>query len=357
MDSITQFTLGAAVGVAVGGRKLGPRKAALAGGLLGTIPDLDVFIPLGDPVADFIYHRGPTHSLFVHALVTPIFGEGLRRLFAGLRDHWRTAWAMVFLCFTTHAIIDWMTVYGTRILWPLPADAFALGTFFIIDPLYTIPLLILVIWALTRAAWSKAMAIGVTMALGLSTLYGGWSVLAQAKARSQAEAYLAEHNIAVDRMMVTPTPFNTFFWRAIAVTNEHYINVYVPLLGGEPQAYRHPRGGLSPECLPEIEQFALLHEFADGFVKTEIIDGQLWVRDLRMGSTPSYVFSFIVADRDNNGFRAIPPQQIRSSRETTANDWAWLQSGILGEPIVRNTEASTALALNSTLAPQTQASC
>ena len=62
MDSLTQLTLGAAVGEAVLGRQVG-RRAALWGALLGTLPDLDVFLPLGDAVRDFTYHRGPSLSL------------------------------------------------------------------------------------------------------------------------------------------------------------------------------------------------------------------------------------------------------------------------------------------------------
>jgi inner membrane protein len=81
MDSITQFVLGAAVSTACLGKKIGPRKAALVGGLLGTVPDLDVLIPFADPVDSFVYHRGWTHSVFVHALAAPVFGELLVRLF------------------------------------------------------------------------------------------------------------------------------------------------------------------------------------------------------------------------------------------------------------------------------------
>ena len=59
------------------GPRIGPRKAVLVGAVLGTAPDLDVFVPLGDPVSDFVLHRGPTHSLIVQALVTPLFAEPL----------------------------------------------------------------------------------------------------------------------------------------------------------------------------------------------------------------------------------------------------------------------------------------
>ena len=86
MDSVTQFTLGAAVGAALLGKRMGPRSGIIIGGLLGTLPDLDVFIPAADPVASFIGHRGPTHSLIVHTLVTPFISEALVRSFATLRN-------------------------------------------------------------------------------------------------------------------------------------------------------------------------------------------------------------------------------------------------------------------------------
>ncbi len=56
MDSITQIALGAAVSEAVMQNKVG-RKAALWGAICGTIPDLDVLIPMGNAVKDFTYHK------------------------------------------------------------------------------------------------------------------------------------------------------------------------------------------------------------------------------------------------------------------------------------------------------------
>ena len=106
MDSLTQFALGAGVGLAVLSRRIGPRRAALTGGVLGTLPDLDVLFPFDDPVDSFILHRGATHSFFVHALATPIFGEILVRLFKDLREERLRCYLAVYLIFVTHAVID-----------------------------------------------------------------------------------------------------------------------------------------------------------------------------------------------------------------------------------------------------------
>ena len=68
MDSVTQIVLGSAVGHAVLGRQAG-RRAALWGAVCGTLPDLDVLVPLADPVAAFTYHRSASHSLII---LTPV---------------------------------------------------------------------------------------------------------------------------------------------------------------------------------------------------------------------------------------------------------------------------------------------
>ncbi len=70
MDSLTQALLGASVQGALLGRWQG-RKALLYGAALGTLPDLDVLIDYGDPVAEMTYHRGFSHSLLVLGALQP----------------------------------------------------------------------------------------------------------------------------------------------------------------------------------------------------------------------------------------------------------------------------------------------
>lgn len=64
MDSLSQLALGAAVGIAVMGRRTALWKAALWGGVCGTLPDLDAFIDHGDAIADMTLHRANSHALF-----------------------------------------------------------------------------------------------------------------------------------------------------------------------------------------------------------------------------------------------------------------------------------------------------
>ena len=96
MDSLTQVVLGASV-AAVCVPQVAKRKAAVIGAVLGTLPDLDVLINYGDAVANFTYHRGFSHSLFVlfpfaillwALLKKPISPLKMRQCRGFLPSHW-----------------------------------------------------------------------------------------------------------------------------------------------------------------------------------------------------------------------------------------------------------------------------
>ena len=113
MDSVTQLVLGAAVGEATLGRKIGNR-ALLWGAALGTLPDLDVFIPLGDVVSDFTYHRSASHSLFMLALLTPLLAWVATRIHPDTRALFKRWMLAIYLIFVTHVLLDSLTAYGRR---------------------------------------------------------------------------------------------------------------------------------------------------------------------------------------------------------------------------------------------------
>jgi len=91
MDSLTQITLGAAVGEVVLGRKVGNR-AMLWGAIGGTIPDLDVFANLStDPIGALAFHRSISHSVTFAALAPVALGWLAWRLYeqGPTRAWWR----------------------------------------------------------------------------------------------------------------------------------------------------------------------------------------------------------------------------------------------------------------------------
>ncbi|MEP4768492.1 MAG: metal-dependent hydrolase [Roseibium sp.] len=340
MDSLTQFVLGAAVSTACLGRKIGPRKAALLGGLLGTLPDLDVFIPFDDPIDTFVYHRGWTHSIFVHALAAPLIGEALVRLIKGLRDCRWLVYITVYLCLATHAIIDAMTVYGTRIFWPLYADPVGVGSVFIIDPFYTLPLLAIVIWALFRKDWSGLLGRWTAAVLTITTGYMVLSYGIQRQVEAETRQVFEKAGIAPQQVYAIAAPFNILLWKVIGLEDQKYHNLYVSLLDGvdQPTIYSHERRPDLVACLQESAAFQKLDWFSDGFYKAEQINDNVIISDLRMGLTPGYAFRFIIGEVDGDTVREIPPLRDPRSLSVDAADFTWLWTRLLGKPSIRLAE-------------------
>lgn len=345
MDSLTQIVLGSAVSVAISGRRIGPRKAALLGAGLGTLPDLDVLIRHADPVSNFILHRSWSHSLLVHAVLTPVLGEIVTRAFKGLREHRVAAYATVFLCLTTHALLDAMTVYGTQLLWPLDKTPYGVGSIFIIDPFYTLPLLAVMIWALSVKSFGAGLKRATLGALALSTAYLGWSWTAQQIADTKARQALAEAGLKATSVLATPTPFNTLFWRTIALDGPVYYNIYQPLFAGIEAARIHIHRRLAPNgpCLDAIPGGRAIATFSKGYYRTQTDRDGLRIADLRMGLTPNFVFDFKIAERAGEDWKAILPERVRSDR-SAPGDLAWLFSGMLGSRNDRAAEADSLFA-------------
>ncbi|MCM0021204.1 MAG: metal-dependent hydrolase, partial [Tagaea sp.] len=178
MDSLSQAALGAAVGYAVGGKRLG-RAALAAGAIAGTIPDLDTFALLPfDAFASWTHHRGISHSLFFGLVAGPALGWAVwrwnraRRPFEPAGEEEALGdWMRVFtLGLVTHPLLDWFTIYGTQLLAPFSTARFALPGLGIIDPGYTLPLLIGIACALARPAAAGAR-MAILAAIAASTLY------------------------------------------------------------------------------------------------------------------------------------------------------------------------------------------
>lgn len=340
MDSVTQFALGAAVGAAMLGPRIGMRKAAVIGGLMGTVPDLDTFIPSADPVQAFTSHRGASHSLIIQALATPVFAEPLVRLFRDLRDRRILTYAAVYLMFATHALIDAMTVYGTRLLWPLSDTPYGVGSIFIIDPVYTLPLLAVTLWALLLNPVSARYKRWLVGALCISTLYMAGTAGLQKLTERRAADWLAANNLKADRVLSIPAPFSVLFWRTIVIDGGRYLNLYTSVLGDGISVYVHPRHPELEGCLAASPSFRDVAAFSKGFYRMEETDGKIIFSDLRMGLTPQYVFRFQLGEIRDGAATPLPAPMREPTVRGAPGDLQWLWIGIRGGTAVRQAEAT-----------------
>lgn len=314
MDSLSQIVLGGAVAAAIAPPRH-RRAALLAGAALGTLPDLDslpIALFTDDPVALMTWHRSASHSLFV----LPLLGWALWALFRRrggrvAQAPWRWLWA-IQLALVTHPLLDAFTVYGTQLFWPLPVRPTMWSSLFIVDPLYTIWLLVACVAAFflrERVAAQRALVAGLV----LSTAYVGWSLLAKAVVDREAGRALAGMGLADAPRFSTPTPLNTVLWRVVAMTPSGYVEGFRSLADDGPMRFTgYPSNVQALAQARDVPAVRRLAWFNHGFMRTRAAGGELVLSDLRMGSEPDYVFNFVVASAGPDGtWRAIPPREVQ----------------------------------------------
>lgn len=312
MDNLTHALASGALCalIAPPGRR---RAALLVGAVLGNVPDIDVFWPYPDPVAAFSEHRGPTHSLFVLPFVALLAWLVLRWRWSAVREApWRWLVACV-LAACLHPLLDAFTVYGTQLFWPLDRAPTMWSSIFIIDPLFTLPLLVgfVLAWRLRERARA---GFWLGTALAASALYLGWTLLAKHTLESGVRAGLAQQGHGASQVLTVPTPLNSVLWRIVVMRSDgrQFYEGYHSFLSGattplDPYVSQ-------PELLdPLLDAPAVrrLQWFTSGWLGVSEEDGKVLMTDLRMGAHPDYVFRFVVGERRDGRIAPVdPPQQL-----------------------------------------------
>jgi inner membrane protein len=181
---------------------------------------------------------------------------------------------------------------------------------FIIDLAYTLPLLVACVlawrWRESPGA-QRALAVG----LALSTAYLGWSFVAKAQVDRAADQALAAMGLQDAPRFSVPMPFNTLLWRVVVMTPEGYLAGQYSVVADEGPMVLRPQAS-DVAALGAVRGFpaaSRLLWFNRGFMAAQEVDGQLVLADLRMGVEPDFTFRFVVAERDGDGWKAVPPTQ------------------------------------------------
>ncbi len=285
MDSITQAALGAAVGEAILGKKMG-YKAVAWGAVLGTIPDLDILMnPFLDAVGELRMHRGFTHSITFCIVASPLFGWLIDRIHKHSGSNWFDWTKLAFLVFLTHIMIDIPTTYGTQALFPFTDTPYTLDSIFIIDPLFTLPLLTGLVIALFLNRTSNKRRIVNYTGLFISSMYMIWGLGIKSHVHSVFDNSFTHQYGHYEEIKTTPNGPTTFLWSGYIMKQDTiYQSVYSIFDDSQELEFRAiPRNTHLIEPYLEDRALDTLLWFSRGYYTATEENENLIFYDLRFG--------------------------------------------------------------------------
>ncbi|MBA2651391.1 MAG: metal-dependent hydrolase [Tatlockia sp.] len=227
MDPITHGALGAATAQLLL-LKRDKHNAWLVGALAAMSPDLDVFLrSKSDPMLLLLYHRNFTHALTFIPLGA-ILVALILMIFKRFRKNWHYTFLAAFIGYATHGLLDACTSYGTMLLWPFSDARISWDLIAIIDPFFTLPLILGLIWTIVN---DNRLGVGIGLLVAsLFLLFNGYQ---HSRAISTSLAYSKQQNLQITRLRSFPYLLSSTYWRtAMQVKQQLYItDIHTPLSG------------------------------------------------------------------------------------------------------------------------------
>jgi inner membrane protein len=228
MDLVTQGLAGALLAQGVAPRAE-VRRAAVVGAIAGMLPDADVLIwTANDPLLTLEFHRHFTHSLafapfgalLVALVLWPCLSGGLT---------FKRTWLYALTGILAGGLLDACTSFGTMLLWPFSDERIAWSLVAIVDPLFSLVLVIALIFSLRFRIPSPAR-----IGIGVAGLYLAFAFVQHERAESVATALAQSRGHQAIRSEVKPTLGNIVLWRSIYQVDQtfHVDAVRVGWFGG-----------------------------------------------------------------------------------------------------------------------------
>jgi len=218
LDPLTQGVLGAALPQSISNKKsLG--IIGILGFLSGLAPDLDIFIRSeSDPILFLEFHRQFTHSLIFIPFGGLICALVLYYLISKrFKISFKDTWIYSTLGYATHGLLDACTSYGTLLFWPFSQTRIAWNNISIIDPLFTIPLLILIV-----TAGLKQKKIYALIAILWAIFYLLLGVYQKNEAIKVGKIIAKSREHIITRITVKPSIGNLLLWKSIYETQDKF---------------------------------------------------------------------------------------------------------------------------------------
>ena len=300
MDPLTQGLLGGALALSVANKK--ESRLATAIGFTAALPaDADILIGAShDPLLNIEFHRHFTHSLifipFGALLIASIIWLLLRK-----RMRFKSIYFYALLGYATSGLLDACTSYGTHLLWPFSDERIAWSIIAIVDPVFTLVLLVALVLGFKYYKPGSAR-VGLTLA-GTYLLLGLWQ---HQSALESARDLATQRGHDLQRILVKPTLANLILWRSVYRSGDVF---YVDAIRVGPGSNRFYPGGSAPIFVPErdlpglprdsvlardIERF---YRLSDDFVVTDPGRDNVLI-DIRYSMLPTSITAMWGIDLD-----------------------------------------------------------
>ncbi|MGC4014064.1 MAG: metal-dependent hydrolase [Luteolibacter sp.] len=327
MDSVTHVVMGAAIGEALLGRKLGNR-ALVWGAFFGSLPDIDVlFGLLVDTSWNLILHRGVTHSLFAWVAAIAGLSPWLAKLWK--KDKVTRGEAAVFIAATigSHLLLDCLTAYGTKLFAPFSNFPVAFNCLFIIDPFVTLPLLVTVGWlAFLKKKDPKRRKLCLR-GLMITAIYIVMAVGVKFWISSGFEADLQRRQVKLQRRMEAPTVLDLFLWRSVVDRGDEFWIGYRSLFESSSTPVRWvvvPKGTEYFAPVAGLSEAQRVDRFSDGWWVARPTAKGVWIADMRFGEMRAWErkatvdlrppFSWqLIKEAEKDRLRKIQPEDRKAA--------------------------------------------
>ncbi|MEO0405053.1 MAG: metal-dependent hydrolase [Bacteroidota bacterium] len=338
MDSLTQIVLGAGVGEAVLGKKIG-NKAMLWGAIGGTIPDLDVVSQFfADEFIALSWHRGFSHSMIFFILVSPLLAWLMGKIYRKKPEATFKEWTIFFFMVTfTHALLDCFTSWGTQIFWPFPWRV-RFNNIFVADFLYTLPFLACVIWCMFYDRKSKKRRKINNAGLIISSAYMVFTLGSKYVGYQDVKADLERRGVEYTNLSTRPTPLNSILWSATLETETDYMVGYKSILDKADSVQWNyiPKNWELLEPYEDDETVQLLLFLTQGNYAALPMEDGVRLLDLRFGQPEGagsdderFVFSYYIRNTEN-GVEITPAETPEPTPEEASESLNFLWERLKG---------------------------
>jgi inner membrane protein len=309
MDSLTHIVLGAVIGEAYAGKKIG-KRAMLYGALAQSLPDIDFIASFWlSPADNLLAHRGITHSILfalMSAVLLGLLANRWHRKFSLSLKRWIIFFGLEIF---THLFLDAFNTYGVGWLEPFNHYRISFNILFVADLFFSVPLIITFIALLFLMQANSQRSRWTTISLVLSGVYLLYALTNKAVINHSVKKNIAHQHISSKRFFTTPTALNTWLWYVVVEDDNGYHIGYQSVFDQNKNIEFHyfPRQDSLLGSLRNEHHIQKLLLFSRDFYTIENYKGALIFNDLKFGQImgwenpeAQFVFHYYITEQHQN---------------------------------------------------------